>query len=149
MLLSCSCHPTHASTVLYSSWVWQHGERKKGFCVLWEMSIRCSCPASPPDRNGQGGLYTSSASSGLGSSQELLCRFALNAPSYIKHRAPLCGQELRNSITLSPGEESSSLLKRRLLKSTWEEEGNLSMTLFPYKNVAGNVTPETLLGCFA
>lgn len=46
MPLLCSCHPTHASTVLYSSLVWQQRENKKGSRVHWEMTFKCSCLCS-------------------------------------------------------------------------------------------------------
>lgn len=145
MLLLCSCHPTRASAVLYSSPVWQQRENKKGSRVHWEMSFKCSCLCSVYRRGQQTGMnkagfITSSASSRFGSSQERLRGWVLNAPAVFQAkqrftpRITLC-RAAENWQTPSPSAEAagrafSSLPKHRclLLKSALEEEGNPSMT---------------------
>lgn len=119
-------------------------------------------PARLAGRNEYGGLYTWSAVSGFGSSQELLCRFVLNTHTIFQatwHFTPRFAQyhaaenwQIQSSSTKASGGEFSSLLKHRCLllsQYTRGREKSINDSFLSYKNIAENVTVETMLSCFA
>lgn len=136
MRLLCSSYPTHASAVLYPSPLWQQPRRKqerlpwtRGNVSQMLLSM-FHLPARSAGRNGSGGLYMSSASSGLGSSQERLWRFVLNAPPVFlakRHVAPRSALRLRTGKLNRPqprrlARASSSPLKCRCWSQHWRKK---------------------------
>lgn len=118
-------------------------------------------PVRLAERNGYGGLYTLSAISGFGSSQECLCRFVLNIHTvfqatqnftsrFAQYHAAENRQIQSSSTKVSAGK--FFLLKHRcqLLSQYTRGRGKfINDSLLSYKNVAENVTVEILLSCFA